>query len=187
MSRIAPPFVFISGGCRSGKSAYAQSLTERYAEGGDALFIATAHPRDEEMRRRVAAHRRARDPRWRTQEPSPGKEGDLWRDLPALALEVEAVLLDSLTLWVSAALENFRDTDAFEGSCARLLHALYGLPCPVVLVSDEAGLGLIPTDPASRLFRDALGLANQQAARLATQAVFIVNGLPLLLKGDHLP
>ncbi|MDR2076262.1 MAG: bifunctional adenosylcobinamide kinase/adenosylcobinamide-phosphate guanylyltransferase [Desulfovibrio sp.] len=231
MSRVSPPFVFISGGCRSGKSAYAQSLAERCAERGQALFLATAHPRDEETRRRIADHRRARGPCWKTREPFPGKEGDLWRDLPVLARGMGAVLLDSLTLWLSAALENLREAEAGniapcagqppaemswcrEGqscnaggigaggpcppsgdrlkaqaleSCGHLLRALSVLPCPVVLVSDEVGLGLTPADPAGRLFRDALGLANQQAARLATQAVFVVSGLPLLLKGESLP
>ena len=187
MSRAAPPFVFVSGGCRSGKSAYAQSLAERYAKRGEALFIATAHPRDEEMRERIADHRRARGSLWRTREPSPGKEGDLWRELPALAGGMEAVLLDSLTLWLSAAMENPRDAGTLGESCDRLLRTLSALPCPVILVSDEVGLGPAPADPAVRLFRDALGLANQQAARLATQAVFVVNGLPLLLKGERLP
>jgi adenosylcobinamide kinase/adenosylcobinamide-phosphate guanylyltransferase len=187
MSRAASPFVFVSGGCRSGKSAYAQSLAEGYAGRGPALFLATAHPGDEEMRARVAGHQSARGPLWRTREPSPGGEGGLWRELPDLARGAGAVLLDSLTLWLSAAMDNLRQAEALNESRSRLLLALRGLSCPVVLVSDEVGLGLIPAEPAGRFFRDALGLANQQAASLATQAVFIVSGLPILLKGERLP
>ncbi|MDR1360352.1 MAG: bifunctional adenosylcobinamide kinase/adenosylcobinamide-phosphate guanylyltransferase [Deltaproteobacteria bacterium] len=187
MKRGLPPFVFVSGGCRSGKSAYAQSLAERYAGQAPALFLATAHLNDEETRARVAAHRLARGPLWRTLEPLPGGEAQLWRKLPALARGAGAVLLDSLTLWLSAAMENILDAEALGRSSSRLLLALRGLPCPVILVSDELGLGLAPADSGSRFFRDALGLANQQAARLATQAVLIISGLPLLLKGDSLP
>ncbi|MDR2160904.1 MAG: bifunctional adenosylcobinamide kinase/adenosylcobinamide-phosphate guanylyltransferase [Desulfovibrio sp.] len=187
MRREVPPFVFISGGCRSGKSAYAQALAERCPGQGQALFLATAHLRDEELRLRAAEHRRARGPCWRVQEPEPGREMELWRLLPALARDVKAVLLDSLTLWASAALEVCPDSKTFKEGCVRLLDALRTLPCPVILVSDEVGLGLAPAEPAGRCFRDALGLVNQEAARRATQAVFLLHGLPLLLKGDRLP
>ena len=188
------PFIFITGGCRSGKSAYAQNLAEKTLKTGHALFIASAHVRDPEMEERVRRHQQARGPRWLTHEPAPGGECGLHHTLPGLARGADVLLFDCLTLWVSAYMEAVpkeaekdEEIHAFTAACGRLLDALRALPCPVIVVSNEVGLGVVPANGETRLFRDYAGLANQMAAARADAAVFMVSGLPLLLKGQALP
>ena len=193
------PLTFITGGCRSGKSAYAQNMAERALGAGHALFLATAYIYDEAMGNRVEQHRTARGPRWRTHDPVPGGEDELYKRLPDLAAGADVVLLDCLTLWVSAAMERYSHAEesggadtpaalaAFTTDCGQLLDALGALPCPAIVVSNEVGLGVVPSTSAGRVFRDYAGLANQLAAARANTAVFMVSGLPLLLKGQQLP
>lgn len=176
------PFVFVTGGCRSGKSAYAQALAEQLTEQG--LYIATAHVRDEEMRERVRLHQRARGSNWRVHEVMPGTGPDLWRDLPGLARPGEALLFDCLTLWAAGCMIEDRAPPDFSHTCAILLNALWALPCPVIIVSNEVGMGVVPATAAGRAFRDMAGLAGQQAAAMSTYAVLLASGLPLVLKGS---
>jgi adenosylcobinamide kinase/adenosylcobinamide-phosphate guanylyltransferase len=187
---------FISGGCRSGKSAYAQALAEKALRGGHALFVATAYVLDEEMRNRVEAHKAARGARWRTYEMASGSAAALAGHIAEAAQGADVLLFDCLTLWVSACMEQHNPDSRnarqkpeqalqrFADDCAGLLHTLQSLPCPVLLVSNEAGMGLVPENAESRLFRDYAGIANQLAAARADTAVFMVSGLPLALKGQ---
>lgn len=182
---------FVSGGCRSGKSAYAQSLAEKLPQRGYALFVATAYIRDAEMQCRVEAHKEARGQRWRVCEPVPGGAAALAGILPEAARGADVLLLDCLTLWVSAYMEQqtpefFTAKEGlrlFTDDCGRLLRTLRALPCPVILVSNELGLGMVPESASARLFRDYAGTANQLAAAEADCAVFMVSGLPVPLKG----
>ncbi len=176
----ALPFVFVTGGCRSGKSAYAQTLAEGLGSSG--LFVATAEARDEEMRRRVELHRQARGPFWRLLETPPQKSRPLHELLPAEARPGEPLLLDCLTLWVAGRMADCNE-EQLASACRALAQTLFALPCPVVVVSGEVGLGLVPASPEGRLFRDMAGRANQIMADAATSVVFMVSGLPLMVKG----
>ena len=154
-------------------------MAERLAEelGGDrVLYVATAVLGDDpDLRRRVALHRVRRPAGWGTVEA-----GDLAR-VPHEAPSWDAVLLDSLTLWVSARLFSVGEEEtlrAFDG----FLHEISALPTPFVLVGDEVGLGVVPEGEAARTFRDALGLVNQRAAAAAEEVHLCVAGVGVRIK-----
>jgi adenosylcobinamide kinase / adenosylcobinamide-phosphate guanylyltransferase len=141
--------------------------------GGDrVLYVATAIiGEDEDLRRRIRVHRDRRPAGWGTLEV-----GDLNEVLQA-AEHWDAVLLDSLTLWVSAQEED-RALAGFEG----FLDGAEDLAVPFVLVSDEVGLGVVPESETGRRFRDALGLVNQRAAAAAEEVHLCVAGVDVRIK-----
>ena len=154
------------GGSRSGKSAFAESLL---ADVPAVEYVATAlaDPGDVEWTARIAAHRARRPPRWSTLETS-DIAGVLRRDgVP--------VLIDSITLWLSADLD---DPGRVDDLCA----AWHASARRVVAVSDEVGSGVVPASEAGRRFRDALGLLNQRLAAAADEVHLVVAGLSLRLK-----
>jgi adenosylcobinamide kinase / adenosylcobinamide-phosphate guanylyltransferase len=126
---------------------------------------------DEDLQRRVRLHRERRSPGWGTLEI-----GDLDEILDA-AEGWDAVLLDSLTLWVSAR-EEAQALAEFD----RFLAGAGGLAAPLLLVSDEVGLGVVPESEAGRRFRDVLGLVNQRAADAAQEVHLCVSGIDLRIK-----
>ena len=141
------------------------------------LYVATALAiRDPELEARVRRHRERRPGGWGTLELG---GGDLGAVLEA-AQQWEAVLLDSLTLWVSARMpggeeETLQALDLFlEGATA--------LETPLIVVSDEVGLGVVPESDAGRAFRDLLGLANQRAAAAAAEVRLCVAGIGMRVK-----
>jgi len=125
---------------------------------------------DEDLERRVRLHRERRPGGWGTLEI-----GDL-EEVLAVAECWDAVLLDSLTLWVSAREE--RAPAEFD----RFLARAGGLEVPLLLVSDEVGLGVVPESEAGRRFRDVLGLVNQRAAAAAEEVHLCVAGMGLRMK-----
>jgi adenosylcobinamide kinase/adenosylcobinamide-phosphate guanylyltransferase len=161
----------VLGGARSGKSRFAEGLLADRA--GKRVYLATAEPGDAEMQTRIRLHRDRRGPGWRTVEAPLDV-------VPVLeSANDAAVLLDCLTLWVSNLMAAGRDVDqAGEGLCA----ALSGARAPVVLVSNEVGLGIVPDNALARDFRDHAGRLNQTIAAAATRVYFLAAGLPLLLK-----
>lgn len=169
---VLPPLTLILGGARAGKSRFAEELIERVAQ--PALYLATAEPRDEEMRARIAAHRARRGTNWTTvEEPL-----ELVNTL--LAETARPVLIDCLTLWLSNLMGAKRDV-GFETE--RLLAFLPRAQTPVIMVANEVGLGIVPDNAMAREFRDHAGRLNQGLAKLAERVVFMAAGLPLALKG----
>ena len=161
------------GGARSGKSAFAERLA-RDLGGENVLYVATALAgEDREMERRVRLHRERRPEGWGTLEI-----GDLGR-IAAAAEGWDAVLLDSLTLWVSA---QRADEDEILGRFDRFLIEAEGLAASLVLVSDEVGLGVVPESAEGRGFRDALGLVNGRAAAAAAEVHLCVAGIAVRIK-----
>lgn len=165
---------FILGGARSGKSAAAERMIhDLRAE--RVLYVATAEtPDDPDLELRVRAHRERRPARWSTLELGGG-------DLDAVldtAEDHDAVLFDSLTLWVSARM---RRTDALEQFDV-FLEGAEALDAAVFLVSDEVGLGVVPENAAAREFRDLLGLVNQRAAAAAGEVHLWVAGIGMRIK-----
>lgn len=170
----APPFPcrLVLGGARSGKTRHALACAE--ALGPDRVMIATAEAGDAEMAERIARHRAERGPGWRTIEAPL----DL-ADALAAAGPADAILIDCLTLWLSNLMLAGRDPEA---ETATLIGALAKAPAPVILVSNEVGMGLVPETPLGRSFRDAQGRLNQRIAAAAAAADFVAAGLPLALK-----
>jgi len=173
-NRMPPQLVLVLGGARSGKSDYAERLLSQMS--ADRIYVATAQARDAEMETRIAAHKASRAGGWETVEAP-------LHVVPALKdmTEGKGVLVDCLTLWLSNQMELGAD---IASETEVLLRGLSGLDGPVVMVSNEIGMGLVPDTPLGRSFRDAQGTLNQRAAELADLVVFVAAGLPMVLKGE---
>lgn len=169
-----PAVTLVLGGARSGKSRHAEALAESRA--GACIYLATAEPRDAEMAARIARHKARRSGRWTTvEEPL-----DLVGALRRAAGPDRAVLIDCLTLWLSNVLGAERDIEA---ESDRLIGALPDLGGPVVFVSNEVGLGVVPDNALARRFVDHAGLLHQRLAAAAQSVVHMTAGLPIQLKG----
>jgi adenosylcobinamide kinase/adenosylcobinamide-phosphate guanylyltransferase len=175
MTALATTLVL--GGARSGKSAFAEKLI---GDSGFArVYLATATAGDDEMKARIAHHRAQRGEGWTTIEEPLALTEALSRE----AANGRAVLVDCLTLWLSNLMLAERDPESESRALAAFLHAA---PHPIVLVSNEVGLGLVPDTPLGRRFRDAQGRLNQIVAALVPNVVFIAAGLPLWLKNQFI-
>ncbi|KGF70378.1 adenosylcobinamide kinase [Hoeflea sp. BAL378] len=164
----------VLGGARSGKSAFAESLVETAAP--NRLYVATGQAWDEEMRDRIAAHQSRRGQGWETIEAPL----DLARTLADQAKPDRPILVDCLTLWVTNLMLGEHDiSQAFDGLAA----TIPGLKGPVVFVSNEVGLGIVPDNAMARAFRDHAGRLHQSIASLADEVHFVTAGLPLKMKG----
>ena len=169
-----PDRIFVLGGTRSGKSRYARDRA--HALGGDRVtFIATARPGDPELDARIAAHRAERPTAWRTIDA----DADLSRAIAGAPIQ-DVLLIDSLTLWVSAAMEQ---PVPVRELWLRSRETLDQRVAPVIVVSDEIGLGIVPMHEVVRAFRDELGSINQSAAAWADEVFFLVAGIATRLKG----
>ena len=168
-----PSITLVLGGARSGKSRYAERLIEAAASVG--TYCATAQAGDAEMAERIAVHRSRRGPFWRTVEAQLA----LAEAIAAERVPERPILVDCLTLWLSNLLFAGRSIEVETGCLSAALRAACG---PVVLVSNEVGMGLVPETPLGRRFRDEAGRLNQEVAALADRVVFVAAGLPLVLK-----
>jgi adenosylcobinamide kinase/adenosylcobinamide-phosphate guanylyltransferase len=169
--------VLVLGGARSGKSRYALQLAEKSAP--SRLFIATAKADDEEMAARIARHQAERGEGWTTIETA----RDLPRTLRNLR-ENSVALVDCLTLWLANLA--FAGDD-IEAEIERLCGIVPALAGPVVFVSNEVGLGIVPETRLGRDFRDWQGKLNQRMAAACDAVVFIAAGLPIALKPAQAP
>ena len=176
---MANPLVLVLGGTRSGKSGHALDLTKSLAGFGRAWFLATASRGDPELERRIERHRLARPPSW----PTVDVGVDLASAVDATA-SAEPVLVEGLTLWLSTLVgdEASNPDPILDGPLAAALAAIDRHEGPVVVVSDEIGLGLVPMHEGARAFRDLVGLVHQRVAERADDVRFVVAGLPLSLK-----
>jgi adenosylcobinamide kinase / adenosylcobinamide-phosphate guanylyltransferase len=171
--------VLVLGGSRSGKSAHAESLV---ADRPDVTYLATSPPArddDAEWAARLAAHRARRPAAWTTVETT----------APSELLRGGTVLVDSITTWVAALMDETGvwtgepgATERLAGRCDALVNAWAMTPAHVVAVSDEVGLGVVPETSSGRLFRDTLGEVNQRLAGTADEVWFVVAGLPQRLR-----
>ncbi len=169
----SPPLILVLGGMRSGKSRRAEDLVA--ASGLARVYLATALAGDAEMTGRIAAHRRRRGNGWRTVEVPLG----LPEAIRAESRPDRILLVDCLTLWLTNLLTAEAEPAA---ACERLEAALAARRGPVVLVSNEVGLGVVPADPLSRRFVDLAGELHRRLAALADRVELVVAGLPLVLK-----
>ena len=166
--------LLVLGGARSGKSRCAQAHVE--AVPGRLAYIATAQAFDAEMADRISLHQADRGPRWRTVEAPV----DLPGAIAAAAGQVDAILVDCLTLWLSNLLLADEDSGRWR---AALIEAIADCAVPIALVANEVGLSIVPDNALARRFRDEAGWLNQQVAAACDSVVFVAAGLPLWLKG----
>jgi len=164
----------VLGGVSSGKSAWAEARAARYPR---VTYVATAEAGDAEMAERLRRHRARRPAHWRTREA-----GD---DLPELLRAhrgaAHCLLVDGLGLWLARFVD---DPARLEAAAAALPAALEAASGPVLLVSDEVGLGGVAAHPVARRFADHLGRLNQALAARCARVVLVAAGLPLFLKGE---
>ena len=168
--------IFVLGGARSGKTRRALEIGKELAPPGPRVYIATARAVDEEMAERIKRHREERGAEWETVE----EELHLGRAVEEASKGASVVLADCIGIWISNLLE--QGTEMLEREEGELFRALMAPGPPVILVSSETGLGIVPESPLARAFRDRLGLLNQRLASLASKAEFIAAGLPITLK-----
>jgi len=181
--------ILITGGARSGKSVFAEKMAA--ASGKKVIYLATATIGDEEMLQRVERHRRRRPPEWVTIEEPLEVAGIISENNDPGRL----ILVDCLALLVNNLLFQDRDLPAGENfefsshdkervlSAIRRLSRVAGeVMADVVLVTNEVGWGLVPSYPAGRVYRDLLGLANQQMACVADAVYLVVSGLAVEIK-----
>jgi adenosylcobinamide kinase/adenosylcobinamide-phosphate guanylyltransferase len=164
--------VLITGGARSGKSRYAEARARGFP--GRPIYIATAEALDAEMEERITQHRARRGHDWIEREAP--------LDLVQALTETDgggARLVDCLTLWLSNLLHAGRP---WPDETALLAAALGRQQSPVVLVTNEVGLGIVPDNALARIFRDAAGMLNQSIAKVADEVEFVVAGLPMKVK-----
>jgi adenosylcobinamide kinase / adenosylcobinamide-phosphate guanylyltransferase len=164
--------ILITGGARSGKSTRAEARARAFP--GRPVYVATAEALDIEMRERIAQHRARRAGAWLERETPP--------ELVAALVETDghgARLVDCLTLWLSNLMHAERD---WQKEAILLSETLSRQNSPVVLVTNEVGLGIVPDNALARRFRDAAGILNQMVARVAEEVEFMVAGLPMRVK-----
>ncbi|WP_183508370.1 bifunctional adenosylcobinamide kinase/adenosylcobinamide-phosphate guanylyltransferase [Methylobacterium brachythecii] len=160
----------VLGGARSGKSSYAERLIE--ACPAPWTYLATAQAWDDEMRERITLHRSRRSGDWIAR--------DVPMDLPRAITEArEPVLVDCLTLWLTNVMLAEADLSA---ASAALIEACTAARGPLVLVGNEVGLGIVPDNALGRRFRDEAGRLHQRLAAQADRVVFMVAGLPMIVK-----
>lgn len=162
----------VLGGARSGKSSHAEALIA--AHPAPWTYLATAQAFDDEMEERIAHHRARRDGRWRTVDAPL----DLAETL-AVMPDGAPVLVDCLTLWLSNVMLADLDVDVQTRRLASVLAAPRG---PWVVVANEVGLGIVPENALARRFRDEAGRLSQMVAAGADSVVFLVAGMPLVVK-----
>jgi adenosylcobinamide kinase/adenosylcobinamide-phosphate guanylyltransferase len=178
---MAGPLILVLGGTRSGKSHHGLELTKAFAGAGRAWFLATAARGDPELERRIARHRSARSEAW----PTIDVGVDLAAAIDACATS-EPILVEGLTLWLSAlGGDDPVDPDPIlHGPVSAALLAIERHAGPIVVVSDEIGLGMVPMHPGARSFRDLVGLVHQRVAAQADEVRLVVAGLALMLKSS---
>jgi adenosylcobinamide kinase/adenosylcobinamide-phosphate guanylyltransferase len=153
------------------------------------LFVATAEAGDEEMRRRIAKHRAERPADWDTLEATRNIGDRIFEQ----GSGAEVVIVDCITLLVSNIMGqhcdqhgNLTDVPLIEekvtGEIASLIECMKRTDASFIIVTNELGLGLVPLNEMSRLYRDLLGKANQQLAEVAEEVYFMVAGLPMQIK-----
>jgi adenosylcobinamide kinase / adenosylcobinamide-phosphate guanylyltransferase len=173
MSRV----IFITGGARSGKSRLAEGLVESF--GSPLAYIATCEPRDAEMEERIARHRQRRGPAWQTME-EPFALADALRRHDG---SFKGMMVDCITLWLTNLLLRSDDPQKVLADVRALIASFPLLATPLVLVSNEVGMGIVPENRLARTFRDLAGEANELLARAADEVYVMFSGLPLKLKG----
>ncbi|MCW5773463.1 MAG: bifunctional adenosylcobinamide kinase/adenosylcobinamide-phosphate guanylyltransferase [Rhodospirillaceae bacterium] len=170
-----PKVTLVTGGARAGKSRYAERLMQ--SRPGRHVMVATAIAGDDEMAARITRHRAERDPNWETIE-QPISVRSAIRNA---ARPDRIVLVDCLTLWISNLMGENRDIDL---EVAGLVGTLRTASGPVMLISNEVGLGIVPDNALARAYRDHLGRTNQAVAAMADCVLFLVAGIPLVVKGE---
>jgi adenosylcobinamide kinase/adenosylcobinamide-phosphate guanylyltransferase len=169
--------IFITGGCRSGKSRFALDYANQHFS--KKMYLATCEALDQEMAQRIEHHKKMRGPEWHTiEEPI-----EISDQIKLHGDEVEVIVLDCITLWLSNLLMRRKDDLEIMEEISRFINTIKEKQTSLILVSNEVGLGIVPVDPLGRRFRDLSGMANQKIAEVVNTVILMVSGIPIFLKG----
>ncbi len=168
--------LFIIGGCRSGKSSHALFLANQIP--GHKIFIATCMPHDKEMEERVLLHKKQRSRAWTTLEVPVRLSEEISKN----SQKENVILVDCLTLWISNLLLENNNQKNVDGHIRKLIQSLEKAQCPIILVSNEVGTGIVPENRLARRFRDTAGFTNQRVAACANKVIWMVAGIPVGVK-----
>ena len=168
---------FVIGGCRSGKSSFALDQANKI-KGKKKYFIATSVPMDSEMEKRVKSHQQERGEEWYTIE-EPVK---IHEKINQYSSQAGVILVDCLTLWVSNLLFHSLGEAQIDKAITNLELSLDKCECPVFMVSNEVGCGIVPENKLARQFRDFAGSVNQRIAKVADTVVMTVAGIDIQIK-----
>lgn len=168
--------LFVLGGTRSGKSAYAVNAANETSS--KVAYIATCIPYDDEMHKRIRIHKQERPSEWITiEEPV-----ELEKVLKDINNKVEVVIIDCLTLFVTNLMMKNLDESAIKEIMTKLMLALKEVDYQTIIVANEVGQGVVPESEMGRKFRDFAGRANQIAAKYADEVVVITAGISQKIK-----
>lgn len=181
--------ILITGGARSGKSTYAEQLAKSFGE--RVLYVATSIPFDDEMKLRIKRHREQRPAHWQTLEAY--KNLDV--QIESCIKGKDAVLLDCITIMITnIMLETDTDWDNITNDMSlqveekvkkeieTLIETGKKNDTPLIMVTNEIGMGIVPDNPLSRLFRDIAGRMNQMLAHASDEVYLCVSGIPVRIK-----
>lgn len=168
----------ILGGVKSGKSRYAEDVAKTISE--KVAIVVTAEPLDDEMSARIARHIADRPAHWLTKEA----HVNLADALDQLSKDplVEVVIVDCLTLWITNLLVKPEASDHIAQYISEFEEKVQTFPKPLLLVSNETNMGIMPVDSLSRTFCDETGRLHQRLATLVDRVDLVVAGLPVRVK-----
>ena len=181
--------ILITGGARSGKSRLAEQFAAK--QGDNVLYIATSIVTDDEMAQRIAIHQQTRPAAWQTHEGF-SRLGNVIRERGA---QHDAIMLECITTMITNLMfENTGDIPAEEMDFValenkinlqieQLIDGCQQCPCPVYIVTNEVGFGIVPENLLARRFRDIAGRVNQRLAAFADEVYLVVSGIELKMKG----
>ena len=181
--------ILITGGARSGKSRLAEQFAAK--QGDNVLYIATSIVTDDEMAQRIAIHQQTRPAAWQTHEGF-SLIGNVIRERGA---QHDAIMLECITTMITNLMfENTGDIPAEEMDFValenkinlqieQLIEGCQQCPCPVYIVTNEVGFGIVPENLLARRFRDIAGRVNQRLAAFADEVYLVVSGIELKMKG----
>lgn len=165
--------IFVTGGARSGKSRYAQELALQLSDAP--VYVATARHWDDDFEKRIQRHRNDRDERWTSVEEE--------KYISRLNLAGKVVVVDCVTLWLTNFfVDSKQDIDACLDACKREIDALKTRNTTYIIISNELGMGMHADTETGRKFTDLQGWMNQYIAAKADKVVFMVSGIPLIVK-----
>jgi len=167
---------FITGGARSGKSSYAQK--QALALSSSPVYIATAKVWDDEFRERVNKHQSERGSEWTSIET--------YKNIAALFIKNKTVVIDCVTLWLTNLfIDHKNDIDACLNELRSEIEQIAKLDATFFIISNEIGMGIHAETAIGRKFTDLQGWANQYIASIADEVIFMISGIPMIIKKDH--
>ena len=172
--RLSPSkIIFITGGARSGKSRYAQQLALQLSN--NPVYLATARHWDDDFEKRIQRHQSERDERWTSIEEE--------KNISGLPLTGKVVVMDCVTLWLTNFFtDNKYDIDTSLQQCKQEIDNLNTAENTFIIISNELGMGMHAETEIGRKFTDLQGWMNQYIAQKADKVIFMVSGIPMVIK-----